>query len=95
LAEEKIFKSWMMKPCSDGVSIDVRPPSRFQIDLLRFIKELKGFRSEITSSSIAIFYNKENIKITLYQSGRMLIETRDLETAEKIVSEIIDLVKRL
>ena len=88
MEEERKVASWFLKPCSDGISIDVRPPKRYQIDLKSL--NLEGFRAEIVSSSIAILYSSNNIKITIYQSGRMLIETRDMDVAEAIFNEILN-----
>lgn len=77
----------MMKPCSDGVSIDVRPSKRVSLDLPSLRETLSA---EISNSSISIFYLKGE-KVTLYKSGRMLIETRDMKLAEAIVDEIVKL----
>ena len=87
--------SWLLKPCSDGISIDVRPPDRFQIDLLSLKnQQIDDFILKIVSSSIVILYTeKNNIKITLYQSGRMLIETREMDTAENIVQSLLKSLK--
>ena len=85
------ISSWVVKPCSDGISIDVRPPKRYQLDLNSLSSmTIPDFRTEIASNSIAILYSQDNIKLTLYQSGRMLVETRDIPVAEKIVEGVLE-----
>lgn len=94
MIEERLISSWLLKPCSDGISIDVRPPKRYQLNLSKMKESsLKNYKVEIKTPSISILFNEDNIKLTLYQSGRMLIESRDMEKAEKIVREILNYFK--
>ena len=91
MAEEEIVSSWILKPCSDGISIDVRPPHRYQLNLVSLKSQLpEKFTSQVITPSLAILYNHKNIKITLYQSGRMLLETRDMTIAKEITKELLN-----
>ncbi len=83
--------NYIIKPCSDGVSMDVRPSKRFSISLEEI--DFDGhphLKTEIKTSQVVILYyiNKNQIKVTIYTSGRMLIDTRD----EPLVKEIIQVV---
>lgn len=91
MVEEENILSWILKPCSDGVSIDVRPPTRFQIQLLSLKNQLpEKFTSQVITPALAILYDQNNIKVTLYQSGRMLLETRDMSIAKGITKKLLD-----
>jgi hypothetical protein len=90
LDEERIVSAWILKPCSDGISIDVRPPKRYQLQLNDLKKLIPtGFTSQIITPTLAILYDSYNTKITLYQSGRMLLETRDMDRAQNITEELL------
>lgn len=91
MVEEETVLSWILKPCSDGVSIDVRPPNRYQLNLLSLKDRVPThFTSQVITPALAILYNPSNIKITLYQSGRMLLETRDMDKAKTITKDLLD-----
>lgn len=91
MSAEQFVSSWILKPCSDGVSIDVRPPHRYQLHLLSLKEKLPpNYTSQVVTPSLAILYNEKRIKITLYQSGRMLLETRDMEVAKVITRVLLD-----
>ena len=91
MSEEEYVSSWILKPCSDGISIDVRPPHRYQLHLMSLKDQIpEHYRSQVVTPSLAILYNKNNTKITLYQSGRMLLETRNMEIAKEITKILLD-----
>ena len=91
MVEEEIVSSWILKPCSDGISIDVRPPQRYQLNLTSLNNELPSdYKSQVITPSLAILYDPNKIKITLYQSGRMLLETRDMIIAKRITKVLLD-----
>ncbi len=91
MVEEEQISSWILKPCSDGISIDVRPPQRYQLELTSLKKYLPDkFTSQVITSTLAILYSSEKIKVTLYQSGRMLLETRDMPLAKEITKNLLD-----
>ena len=91
MSEENFYRSWMIKPCSDGVSTDIRPPKRYQIDLASLNRSIPdNFKKEIITNNLAILYDENDIKITLYQSGRMLIDTRDQIIASSILKAMLD-----
>ena len=91
MSEEQYVSSWILKPCSDGVSIDVRPPHRYQLHLLSLTTQLpENYTSQVVTASLAILYNEQNIKVTLYQSGRMLLETLDMNIAKTITRVLLD-----
>ena len=90
MLNERNVSSWLLKPCTDGISIDVRPPQRYQLNLLLLKDKLPDFyKSDFITPNLAILYNADSIKITLYQSGRMLLETRNMDLAEILTKEII------
>ena len=91
MSEEQVVSSWILKPCSDGISIDVRPPNRYQLHLLSLKSQLpENFTAQVVTASLAILYSQNKIKVTLYQSGRMLLETRDMEIAKEITKLLLD-----
>lgn len=91
MVEQETISSWILKPCSDGISIDVRPPKRYQIQLLSLKEHLpEHFTSNVITPSLAILFDSNNIKVTLYQSGRMLLETRDMNAAKDITKKLLD-----
>ena len=91
MVEEENVSSWILKPCSDGISIDVRPPHRYQLNLTSLTDELpENFTSQVITPALAILYNSNKIKITLYQSGRMLLETRNMAVAKDITKILLD-----
>ena len=91
MPEEEQISSWILKPCSDGISIDVRPPHRYQLQLTSLNSQLPvDFTSQVVTSTLAILYSPAKIKITLYQSGRMLLETRNMELAKDITKTLLD-----
>ena len=91
MSDEQLVYSWILKPCSDGVSIDVRPPHRYQLHLLSLNTNLpKFYTSQVVTPSLAILYDPKKIKVTLYQSGRMLIETRNMEIAKEITKNLLE-----
>ena len=71
--------------------MDVRPSKRFSL-ILEDIKfdNHPQLKTEIKTSQVVILYylRSEPIKITLYTSGRMLIDTRK----ESLVKEIIEVI---
>ncbi|MFW9930608.1 MAG: hypothetical protein ACFFD1_14560 [Candidatus Thorarchaeota archaeon] len=85
--------SFIYKPCSDGVSMDVRPniPLKKRINLKQIDFDIKSnFKSEIVTPQLAILYylDPTPIKVTLYNSGRMLIDNRNEEKVLTIIKDI-------
>ncbi|OLS20411.1 MAG: hypothetical protein HeimC3_40640 [Candidatus Heimdallarchaeota archaeon LC_3] len=72
--------------------MDVRPSKRFSISLdeINFDSPLQ-LKTEIKTSQVVILYylKKNPIKITLYTSGRMLIDTRKVSLVKEIIQVII------
>lgn len=94
MPEEEQVSSWILKPCSDGVSIDVRPPHRYQLQLTSLNSQLPvDYTSQVITPTLAILYSPSKIKITLYQSGRMLLETRNMDMAKDITKILLDFFK--
>lgn len=91
MSDEQSVSSWILKPCSDGISIDVRPPVRYQLHLLSLKDQVpENYTTQVVTPSLAIIYSPENIKVTLYQSGRLLIESRNMEIAMEITKILLD-----
>ncbi len=91
MVEEETVSSWILKPCSDGISIDVRPPNRYQLNLLSLKDQVPDqYTSQVITPALAILYNPGNVKVTLYQSGRMLLETRDMSVAKTITKKLLE-----
>ncbi|MHA2366510.1 MAG: hypothetical protein ACXAC7_21315 [Candidatus Hodarchaeales archaeon] len=91
----KNLSSWILKPCTDEISYDVRPSKRYRLNLPKLIQITpKDFTIAIATPAIAILYTSlddQDLKITLYQSGRMLIENRDKKLIKSLVIKVMKL----
>ena len=83
-----------MKPCTDGVSTDIRPPFNLNLQLKEFLTENNpDFKIEVVTPAVAIIYFPSSpkwTKVTVYLSGRMLIDSRDKSLVTNIVSRLLD-----
>lgn len=83
---------YIIKPCSDGVSMDVRPSKRFSLNLPSIDFETHPqLKVDIKTSQVVILYFLEEspIKTTIYTSGRMLIDNRNETLVKKIIQILI------
>ena len=97
ILEEQIEdEHYIIKPCSDGVSTDIKPKKKYRLNLKEIKnKDIGDVSIEILTDRLIIMYYN-NIKITLYDSGRMLVDTREKDLIRDIVQKIsnLDLVKK-
>jgi hypothetical protein len=83
---------YIIKPCSDGVSMDVRPSKRFSLNLTSInFESHPQLKVEIKTSQVVILYflGENPIKTTIYTSGRMLIDNRDESLVKNIIHVVI------
>lgn len=88
-----MVSSWILRKkfCSDGVSVDLRPEPPHQLEIESLNHNLPdGFSPVVITPKIAILKTQPvEIKITLYRSGRMLVETREMEKAVDIARQLL------
>lgn len=89
------INSWSIKPCSDGISTDIRPPTKMHLELAKFnANKHPDFDAEIITSRVAILYyltSGSKIKLTLYPTGRVLVDTRNMDLAKIILKSLLDI----
>ena len=80
----------IIKPCSGKTAFNSVPDKKMEFDLKKIGKKFEV----ITETPYLIVIKIEKTEVTIYPSGKLMIRTKQKETAEKISKKVYELINQ-
>tara|TARA_B100000959_G_C14961551_1_gene615997 strand:+ start:721 stop:993 length:273 start_codon:yes stop_codon:yes gene_type:complete len=81
-----VFK--IIKPCQNCKSFILKPKKRIKLNLERITKKIEQFSFEILAFTGSMLSLKKDCKINIYNSGKIVIITKDLNHVQNLALEL-------
>lgn len=77
-----------MRLCKSSAAIEALPERKEELNLYEMEEKLRAGGYEIISNLGPIMVVKKDVEITIYDTGRLLLKTKDEEEAREEIREI-------
>mgnify|MGYP001285890998 FL=1 len=78
----------IIKPCQNCKSFILKPKKRIKLNLERITKKIEQFSFEILAFTGSMLSLKKDCKINIYNSGKIVIITKDLNHVQNLALEL-------
>ena len=78
----------ILKPCQNCKSFILKPKKKIKLNLKRIIKKVEKFSFEILAFTGSMLSLKKDCKINIYNSGKIVIITKDLNHVQNLALEL-------
>ena len=78
----------IIKPCQNCKSFVLKPKKRIKLNLERITKKIEQFSFEILAFTGSMLSLKKDCKINIYNSGKIVIITKDLNHVQNLALEL-------
>ena len=78
----------ILKPCQNCKSFILKPKKRIKLNLERITKKIEQFSFEILAFTGSMLSLKKDCKINIYNSGKIVIITKDLNHVQNLALEL-------
>ena len=85
------------KPCQNCKSYVLKPKKKVELNLKNIVKNIKELSFEVLAFTGSMLSLKKKCKINIYNSGKIVVITKDLNQVHEIAKElenVIDIEKR-
>lgn len=79
---------YLLKPCRGKAAFEAVPEYGIQLDLVRGKSDLEAHGYDVTDAGVMLVCTKENLQVSIYPSGKLLIQTKSRENALKAANGI-------
>lgn len=82
---------YLIKPCRGKAAFEAIPKVEVQIDLKKGLADLRGYGYEVTDAGVMLVAVKGELQVSIYPSGKLLIQTTSREEASEVANGIFDI----
>ncbi len=79
---------YLLKPCRGKAAFEAVPKERVQPDMEKCINDLNTHGYKVTDAGVMLVAVKKKLQVSIYPSGKLLIQTKSKEDAMDIANEI-------
>jgi ribonuclease HIII len=83
---------YLLKPCRGKAAFEAVPKERVQLDMEKGKTDLGAHGYKVTDAGVMLVAVKKKLQVSIYPSGKLLIQTKSKEDAMDIANEIYAII---